>query len=768
MENDAAKGPHELPYSCGIKVHRLMCIELSEFVDRISKIFPAIESAQPRCSSGIEALCSLNIAMEKAKSLIQHCTECSKLYLAITGNTIILRCERVRNALEESLCQIQNMVPLLLAAQISGIVDDLRDAKFSMESSDEKAGKVVLSLLRQASDSTEAAELEAFQIAALSLRITSQKALLIEKRSIKKLLDKVRSTDQTKERILNYLLYLLMKYGKLIRVEQTGNASAQCEDSCSITNSVQNNAVCDESIEPEPVVGHKQSEVRTNSSSKLVPPEEFRCPISLRLMHDPVIIASGQTFERVWIEKWFSDGHDTCPKTQRQLPHLSIIPNSAMKDIILKWCRKHGISIPNPCSQPIPAAILSWKSSSSSSITSLGSSLNDLCVPTRIDVSCVSVGSSDASWGSDFPQSKIVDSLSLGSAQMNDGCHTHQSSANICEGVNSSFLSEFTAIPWESQCKAMGDVKNHLKDNNQACYSMLSDNLFDSLIQFLKEARERCDVEAQRVGAQVLLAFVSKSGSGLPSLYEDLFHLLASFLDSEIAEEALAIMQVLSCDEYCKSKVVDAGALPSILRILDSQIRELYAPAVKILHNLTSNSNIRSHILQMECIPRLISFLSDSSLAEYCVKILNDLCNTEEGRIAVAEANGCIASITELLETGTHEQQEHSLAVLLSLCSHQFEYCLLVLKEGVIPPLVNISVNGNTKGKENAIQLLRLLRDIRHNDSLENSLPSAESRPELPSVLSTHSTEKQSYSKASGFFGRRLRIFTKPRSLALV
>jgi hypothetical protein len=36
-----------------------------------------------------------------------------------------------------------------------------------------------------------------------------------------------------------------------------------------------------------------------------LPPEELRCPISLQLMSDPVIVSSGQTYERVCIEKWF-------------------------------------------------------------------------------------------------------------------------------------------------------------------------------------------------------------------------------------------------------------------------------------------------------------------------------------------------------------------------------------------------------------------------------------------------------------------------------
>ncbi|KAI3959019.1 hypothetical protein MKX01_023695 [Papaver californicum] len=769
MENVKAKVAQRLPFSYGIKVHRTMCFELSKYVDRISKIFPAIESAQPRCASGIEALCSLNVAMEKASLIIQHCAECSKLYLAITGNTIFLRCERVRKALEQSLCNIQNMVPMLLAAKISRIVVDLRDAKFVMESSDEVAGKVVLSLVRQESNSSEASEFEAFQTAALKLHLTSPKALLIEKRSIRKLLDKVRNIDQTKERILEYLLYLLRKYGSLIKVEQMGSDNAQYEDSCSRTNSIPNNSVCDESVEPGLGEQLRQNEDQTDSAGEVTPPEEFRCPISGRLMYDPVVIASGQTFERMWIGKWFSEGHDLCPKTEKQLPHFSIVPNSAMKDLISKWCMKNEISIQNPCSEPIPAALLSWNSSSSCSITSLGGSFSDVQMPTPTDLSYVSIASSDVSWGSDLPRSKILDSVSLGSAQTTDDSHTYQSSAAISNAIHSDSLFEkFTALPWELLCKAMGDIKNQLMENNEACYSMLNDNFGELLIQFLKEACELCDVEAQRDGAQVFLAFMKKSGTGIPSLSEDLFHVLASVVDSEIAEEALAIMEVLSADEYCNSKIVASGALPTILQILDSEMTEYYAPTMKILHNLSLYGDIRFHILQTSRLSKVISFLSDSSLAEHCLKILNYVCKTEEGRIAVAEAKGCISSIAELLEIGTHEQQEQALSVLLSLCSHHFKNSQLVLKEGVIPSLVNISINGNSHGKETAMKLLQLFRDILHNDTMEKTTPiSTGVQSEYQSGSSTCSSEKRSSSKTPGYFGRKIMRFRKPKSVAL-
>ena len=54
---------------------------LSTIYCKILEIFPVLEAARPRSKSGIQALCSLHIALEKAKNILQHCSECSKLYL---------------------------------------------------------------------------------------------------------------------------------------------------------------------------------------------------------------------------------------------------------------------------------------------------------------------------------------------------------------------------------------------------------------------------------------------------------------------------------------------------------------------------------------------------------------------------------------------------------------------------------------------------------------------------------------------------------------
>ncbi|CAL5360857.1 unnamed protein product [Camellia sinensis] len=44
-------------------------------------------------------------------------------------------------------------------------------------------------------------------------------------------------------------------------------------------------------------------------------PNEFMCPVTLEIMTDPVIVATGQTYEIESIQKWLDSDHRTCPKT---------------------------------------------------------------------------------------------------------------------------------------------------------------------------------------------------------------------------------------------------------------------------------------------------------------------------------------------------------------------------------------------------------------------------------------------------------------------
>lgn len=79
-----------------------------------------------------------------------------------------------------------------------------------------------------------------------------------------------------------------------------------------------------------------------DSSDAVAVPADFRCPISLELMRDPVVVASGQTYDRESISRWIASGHATCPKSGQVLAHTSLVPNRALKSLISLWCREQN------------------------------------------------------------------------------------------------------------------------------------------------------------------------------------------------------------------------------------------------------------------------------------------------------------------------------------------------------------------------------------------------------------------------------------------
>lgn len=241
----------------------------------------------------------------------------------------------------------------------------------------------------------------------------------------------------------------------------------------------------------------------------------------------------------------------------------------------------------------------------------------------------------------------------------------------------------------------------------------------------------------------------------IPCLEDGTYKLLASFLDTEVAEETLGLLEVLSCHGPCDYEIAVSGVLHHILRILDKEISGLHKPALKILCNLSADSKIRSLIVPSDFIPKMVPLFEDSVLAKYCVTILKNLCDNEAARVFLAETDGYIASLTKVLESDSKDDQEHAVSVLLSLCSQRMQYCQLVMEEGVIPGLVAISVNGNYKGKAMATELLRLLRM-----DLSESEECCESEVEVFRDLYPQSKERKSSSKVQGFFGK-MPIFSK-------
>ena len=83
------------------------------------------------------------------------------------------------------------------------------------------------------------------------------------------------------------------------------------------------------------------------SADGVVVPPSFLCPICMDVMVDPVILATGHTYDRKSIERWLKQGHKTCPVTGMRLRHTELTPNFALKSAIHEWAADNGIELPS-------------------------------------------------------------------------------------------------------------------------------------------------------------------------------------------------------------------------------------------------------------------------------------------------------------------------------------------------------------------------------------------------------------------------------------
>lgn len=338
-------------------------------------------------------------------------------------------------------------------------------------------------------------ELESFHQAATKLGITSSRAALTERRALKKLIERARAEeDKRKESIVAYLLHLMRKYSKLFRSEFSDDNDSQGSAPCSPT--VQG------SIEDVGPGGHAFERQLTKLSSfnfkpnnrrsgqMSLPPEELRCPISLQLMYDPVIIASGQTYERICIEKWFSDGHNTCPKTQQKLSHLSLTPNYCVKGLVSNWCEQNGLPVPD--GPPESLHLNYWRLALSESDCTNSKSMNSVSSCKLKGVKVVPL-----------EESGIIEEAE-GNEEENVCPLEEESELNVLDNYLEllPILNEVGGL--RKKCKVVEQIRLLLKDDEEARMYMGANGFVEALLQFLDSAMREGNSVAQESGAMAL------------------------------------------------------------------------------------------------------------------------------------------------------------------------------------------------------------------------------------------------------------------------
>ncbi|KAF9590240.1 hypothetical protein IFM89_032018 [Coptis chinensis] len=236
------------------------------------------------------------------------------------------------------------------------------------------------------------------------------------------------------------------------------------------------------------------------------------------------------------------------------------------------------------------------------------------------------------------------------------------------------------------------------------------------------------DHESIEVGLNALLSLacrnernkihIMKSGA-LPAL--------VGLLEGEsvtLIELAIVTLLTLSTCKANTSTIADSGAIALLVKFLSTDCSlQAKLDAIDTLHNLSTNHQGLRFIISAGTVfysIELINYYDKASqITEKAMCLLEKIVSSSTtGITQIAKAEAGILALVETVEDGSQQSREHAAGVLFSMCnSCREKYRELILREGAIPGLLQLRVNGTWRAKGLAKSLLLLLREESEFDS---------------------------------------------------
>lgn len=200
-----------------------------------------------------------------------------------------------------------------------------------------------------------------------------------------------------------------------------------------------------------------------------------------------------------------------------------------------------------------------------------------------------------------------------------------------------------------------------------------------------------------------------------------LLNLLQCQQSQALVELTIAAMLTLSSCKPNKIAIASSGAIQLLAQVLNENFTntiistQSQLDAIATLHNLSTCQEIIPLIVSSGIIMSLLELVHNSGksseIVEKAMGLLENVVYSSETALSEAASLG-IRIVVETIEEGSILGKEHAVGVLLLICkSCREKYRGMILREGVMPGLLQLSVDGTQRAKSMARELLFLLRD---------------------------------------------------------
>ncbi|XVE79592.1 hypothetical protein DITRI_Ditri14bG0071100 [Diplodiscus trichospermus] len=591
-------------YRCSMK--KEYC-NLARRLKLLTPMFEEIrESKEQIPEETVKALVSLREALVSAKELLRFGSEGSKIYMVLEREQIMHKFHEVTARLEQALSGISYEdldISDEVKEQVELVLAQFRRAKGRVDAPDVELYEDLLSVYNKSNDA--AADPDVLRRLVEKLQLVGIAELTQESLALHEMVS-ASSGDpgETFEKMSN----LLKKIKDFVQTE---------------------NPNMDVPVREKNLPSSSSGQATTDGNPKTpVIPDDFRCPISLELMKDPVIVSTGQTYERSCIEKWLEQGHGTCPKTQQTLSSPAVTPNYVLRSLIAQWCEANGIEPPKRPSSSRPSKTTSAFSPAER---------------TKIQILLCKLTSSNPE-----DQRMAAAEIRLLAKRKADNRVAIAETGAIPLLVN--LLSTPDSRTQEHAVTALLNLS--ICEDNKG--SIISSGAVPGIVQVLKKG----SMEARENAAATLFSLSvvdeNKVTIGALGAIPPLVTLLSEGTQRGKKDAATALFN-LCIYQGNKGKAVRAGVVPTLMRLLTEPGGAMVDEALAILAILASHPEGKSAIGAAEAVPVLVDVIGNGSPRnrENAAAVLVHLCAGDQQHLAQAQELGVMGPLVDLAQNGT-------------------------------------------------------------------------------------------------------------------
>ncbi|KAK7281860.1 hypothetical protein RIF29_10189 [Crotalaria pallida] len=488
----------------------------------------------------------------------------------------------------------------------------------------------------------------------------------------------------------------------------------------------------------------------SSSSSKLepkkTPPKEFLCPISGSLMSDPVIVASGQTFERVAVQACTNLTFSPILEDGSRPDFSTVIPNLAIKTTILNWCDKsHTVHPPAPDYSSVESLVLELMASTAPVEGQIRVSERELLKavadnpPVIFSHAATELGPRVNHFNSESSEESVIIAESPGTPlpfTIRPTCFSSSSSSSVeiseIEIQNPSgpvseeeekLLTKLKSSEVFEQEEGVISLRSITRSREEARFSLCSPRVLSALRSLIPSRYAVVQVNA--VASLVNLSLekrnkvkIVRSGF-VPFLIDAL-----KGGSSETQEHAAGALFSLALDDDNKMAIGVLGALQPLMHALRSDSERTRHDSALALYHLTLVQSNRVKLVKLGAVNTLLTMvkLRSGNLASRVLLILCNLAVSMEGRTAMLDSNAveCLVSLLRENKLDSDSARENCVAALYALSHRSLRFKGLAKEARAVEVLREIEETGTERAREKARRVLQMMRGVgEEEDGLE-------------------------------------------------